>query len=41
MPEVNLFFGAQTNTTPKWHTGVAEPTRFGSPTIGIENWRPR
>ena len=41
VPEVNLFFGAQTNTTPKWLTGVAEPTRFGSPTIWIENWRPR
>ena len=41
VPEVNLFFGAEALVTPKWITGVVQPSRFGSATIWIENWRPR
>jgi peptide/nickel transport system substrate-binding protein len=40
VPEVNPFFDAQTMVTPKWLTGVAQPTRFGSPTQWIEEWQP-
>ena len=39
--EINLFFATSAVVTPKWLTGVRNPARFGTPSLWVEEWRPK
>lgn len=39
--EINLFFATSAVVTPKWLTGVRNQARFGTPTLWVEDWRPK
>ncbi len=39
--EINLFFATSAVITPKWMTGVRTATRFGTPSLWVEDWRPK
>ncbi len=41
LPELPLYFPANGVITPKWMTGLINPTRYGNFTAWIETWRPR
>ena len=39
--EINLYFATSAVVTPKFLTGLRNPARFGTPTLWVEDWRPR
>ncbi len=39
--EINLFFSTSAVVAPKWMTGVRKVERFGTPTLWVEDWRPK
>ena len=39
--EIPLFFATSAVVTPKWLTGVRNAARFGTPSLWVEEWRPK